>query len=505
MTQIIEFDGTKHYFPDDASRDEIAHALMGFDKGKEAPPTDWSPSSIAKNAVAPITDIPQEYSKEVNQSVDQMRQGVNEFGAHPLKGATDVGLGAAGYLSSPLSAPIHSLVGKPVENVTGSPMAGSFADLAASLALPMPKGIPRLGKSADAAAPSTEELHAAAVKGFESPEVSQLAVKPSALKGFSSSALQQLTDMGLDENVAPKTWAILRKLDNPAANSVVTGKNLKSLRQNLGEAAGSSDDSERKAATEAIDNLDKFVPQIPQASILRGDPTKVAKIWNEARGNYAAAKRSERIHEALDKAELQAGSAHSGQNIDNATRQKIKAILTNPKARRGYSKEELAQMRRVVMGTFTGDKARFIANLAGKGGGLGAFVAGAEGARLGYQAGGEVGAIVGAATPAIGYAFGKISNAITSGEIKKLDELIRSRSPLAAQIRGPMTDWGKAAIAYQGSSTPKNIARLLITSRNLANNLKDAGITTNVENLIAGLQGPAPTEANPDRKGDKQR
>src|SRR6185437_7641069 len=103
-------------------------------------------------------------------------------------------------------------------------------------------------------------------------------------------------------------------------------------------------------------------------------PAKVSSIWSDARGNYAAALRSERLSTAVEKAELQAGGANSGQNIDNATRQQIKSILNSPKSRRGYSGEELRQMQRIVQGTFAGDAARYIGNLLGGGGGLGTVV-----------------------------------------------------------------------------------------------------------------------------------
>jgi hypothetical protein len=426
-------------------------------------------------------------------------------------------LGGLEYATAPINAPLHTIVGKPIaENIeaAGVPrpyaeLAGNIAEAGATMALPVPKGIPRFGaagKIAEAAVPTVEELKAAATKGFKSPEVEQLVVKPSALQGWAQQLKTQLTDIGADDVNANKVWQVLDKLDKAPADSFVTGKNLKSLRESFAglatpEPAMAAKTRNPLAATMVIHSLDDFVGAIPKGDILRGDPAKVAAIWNEARGNYAAAMRSEKIGGAVENAELQAGSAHSGQNIDNATRQQIKAILKNPKARRGYSDEELAQMRRIVVGAFTGDAARYVANLAGKGGGLGAVAAASAGAYSGGQVGGPIGAIIGGATPIIGYAFGKLSNAITAKEVAKLDTLIRSRSPLGAQLKGPLQDWSKAAVALEGSPTPRNMAKVMLASTNLANNLKDAGIAVAAEDIIQSIQGPTPAEA---KKGDKE-
>lgn len=464
--------------------------------------------SFLRQATKPITDIPAEYTGMVDDAVNRMGRGVGEIAkGDVIKGAANTGVGALDYLTAPINAPIHSIVGKPIENVTGSKEAGNLADLAASVLLPVPKGIPRLGgaaATAEKAAPTVHELDAAAKAGFQNPAVTELSLKPSAMKTWADGVRTSLTDAGIDENLAPKTWSVLKGLDSAPGNAIVTGKNLQSLRRVLGRAAGLPDATERSAAQRGINALDNFIAGgIPQDAILRGDPAKAAAAWNDARGNYAAARRSEKVSDAVENAELQAGSAHSGQNIDNATRQKIKAILANPKARRGYSGDELRQMKRVVMGTFTGDAARFVSNIFGKGGGLGALAASATGAATGAKLYGLQGAALGAAAPVIGFGFAELSNAITAREIGKLQTLIRSRSPLAQQMKGPLESWGKTVQAFEKSRTPQNVARLVLASRNLANNLKDAGIVTSTESLIGSLQGPTPTEASPEAKGDK--
>ena len=502
MTQIIDYDGVQHKFPDDFTREDIKKAL-------ESLPADFSarfpqqqqqtekPGALAK-MVEPITSIPSTYNEMVKEAVSRMGRGVEQIGqGDVLSGVGNTALGAANYVTAPINAPIHTIVGKPLEENFGVPSQAS--DLVASMVLPIPKGLPRFGKAggvAEKAVPSVEQLKSAAEAGFKSPEVAALEIKPQALQVWSDGLRAKLTEDGLDENTAPKTWAIIRGLDKSPEGATVTGKNLQSLRRTFGRAAGTADASERKAAGDAIKSLDSFVVGIPQNAVVSGDPAKVGQIWNDARGNYAAAKRSEQIDAAIEDAELQAGSAHSGQNIDNATRQRIKAILRNPKARRGYSGEELRQMKRVVMGTYPGDAARFVGNLLGGGGGLGMTATAAMGTGIaGAAARGPIGAMVGAAMPVAGYAFKKLGNALTARQVNDLQTLIRSRSPLADQMRGPIEDWSKAAVTLEASPTPRNIARVLVASRNLSNNLKDAGITLSADDLIRSIQGPVSTPA----------
>lgn len=493
MTKTIELDGVKHEFPDDFSNEEIKAALTSHEPAKPSA----GPMDYVSKAIEPITSYPATYSKMNQEARDQMSQGAQQL-SHPggamdiARGLGNLALGGIGYVGSPVNAAIDTVAGKPIEENTGLP--AKYTDFAVSMALPVPKSIPRIGGAAAKTAekaPSVEQLDAAAKAGFQHPEVATLSIRPKALQTWSDVLKSKLTDSGFDENIAPKTWAILKRVENAPPGSAVTGKNLQSLRQTFQRAAGTADSQEVAAATRAIESLDKFVEGgVNPDMLLRGDPSLVASIWSNARGNYAAARRSERITGAVERAELNASSAGSGANIDNATRQQLKSILKNQKARRGFSGEELRTMQQIVKGSYTGDAARAIGNMLGGGGGLGTITAAAAGAGAGAATHGPIGGVIGAALPVVGFVAKKIGNAITSANVEKLDELVRSRSPLATQMIKPMIKFNEAADAYQVSKAPRNLARLTLASRNLATNLKDAGITTTAENLMQSLQGP---------------
>ena len=191
----------------------------------------------------------------------------------------------------------------------------------------MVSGAPTLRASTSAAAPTIEALQDASKAAYASPEIAALEVKASALENFGTKARVDLNELGIDDNLAPKTFGVLGKTEGAPEGAVVTGKNIDSLRRTLSTAAGSNDPTERKAASQAIKAVDEFLSSLPKEEVLLGNPQDVSKVVEGARGNYAAAARSQKIVDALKTAEDNAGKANSGQNIDNATRAQIHAIV----------------------------------------------------------------------------------------------------------------------------------------------------------------------------------
>jgi hypothetical protein len=341
----------------------------------------------------------------------------------------------------------------------------------------------RLGSKVNA--PSADALYDAADAAYDHPAIKDLAIKPSAVKNWKDTLLA--TNDVVDEDLSPKTFNLLKRLDNSPSNSVFDGKNFQSLRRKLGQAAGSPDPTERKAARDSIESLDDFLGGVPKADVLRGDPGKVSAALSDARGNYAAAKRNDQISGKLEAADLQAGSANSGMNVDNATRQRMKDILKSDKAKRGYSTDELAQMRKIVVGTPVQNITRHVSSLLGGGGGLGSLAAGGAGALAGGAAGhAELGAVLAGSA---GYGLKRLSAAMTQADVKRLQETVRSRSPLGQQMQSSLGKFGKAATMLKGSPSAKNIARFMLASKNLSTNLSDAGISLPPESIAGTADG----------------
>jgi len=134
----------------------------------------------------------------------------------------------------------------------------------------------------------------------------------------------------------------------------------------------------------------------------------------------------------VDLANLNAGTAGSGANIDNAMRQAIKQLArpqnnTNiPVAKKlGFNEQEVAAIKQAATGTAIGNTARYLGKYAPTG-----IVSAAGGAGLGHLVGGPIGAAI----PVVGYMAKKIGDLSTSRAVSALDSLVRSRSPLAMQV-----------------------------------------------------------------------
>jgi hypothetical protein len=353
---------------------------------------------------------------------------------------------------------------------------GEAANPANAVAGPLARGVSALRKG-EVAAPTIDELKDAAQAGYEHPDVHELEFKPQAIADWKQDHL-----VGLDEDfgseLAPKTYGVLAKLDNPAAGATMTGRGVDALRRRLGKVAGGADRTDAEAARQTISALDDFVGNIGPQHIVKGDPEKVANALGEARGNYAAAKRSEALQEAADRALLQASSANSGANQGNALRQQIKSILTNPNRRRGFSKDELAQMTKFVRGNKLANITRAAGNMLGGGGGLGSTVSASAGA----AAAGTAGAVA----PVVGYALKKLSDRLGGADFTKLQEMVQSRSPLGEQVGSSLKKWAKAQRDANTRSTAKNVSALILASRNLSRNLADAGIEASMETIVGG-------------------
>lgn len=300
------------------------------------------------------------------------------------------------------------------------------------------------------AVPTAEELKAAAKAGYKAVKDTGAEYPGAAIGSLADDVQRALEADGLIAELSPQTFAVLNKLRSPPEGSSVTVSNLDAARKALGRIGGNfQNPTEQEAARRVVQRLDEFISSGGQAGPVAGTPAasgglpapwgprpteEAARHLTEARGNTAAFKRSERITGAEERAELNAAVANSGQNLDNAIRQRLRDILVRPKEARGFNSEELAFLEQIARGSRIGNALRFTGNLMGGGGGLGAVVSGGvAGAAGGAMGLGPLGILAGAAVPATGLAAKKAGNALTVRGVNQLDEMVRKRSPLYEQ------------------------------------------------------------------------
>jgi hypothetical protein len=333
-----------------------------------------------------------------------------------------------------------------------------------------PRGVSPIGpRTVPGPVPTAAELKAAGSAGFEQARNLGVEIKPQSVQDFATRVKADLDSrLGIDENLAPKTHGILSKVEEPPApGAVATVDNLQSLRRKLGNAASSPDKTERLAASSAKSALDDYLANLPSADVISGNPQTAAAILKEANANYAAAERSNAINAKLVRAELRAAAANSGQNVANTIRQRMADILINPNLQRGYTAAELAQIERIVRGTNIGNTARYAKNIFGGGGGLGTLATGA----VGTVAAGPAG--IALAAPGV---LGRvIADASTMQQVRILDQMLRSRAPLAQ---------ARTAVPLRGPSLPLSLLQGSMLS------------SVAPRALLPGIAGPVPAYAD---------
>jgi hypothetical protein len=407
---------------------------------------------------------------------------------------TGEGLGAvAGLIGSPVTGAARSLIGHPYSALTGIPYEQAKSDVDTAMMGLAPKGFRANGPvptspAPPIAAPSVKQLKQAAGAGYDTAKSQGLELSPQSIRNTTTGLMSKLNEDGIDEILAPKTFGVLGKLTDIPDDGVFTVNNYRTVQRKLGNVAKSPDQTERLAASRANEALGNFFENIPLGSIIRGTPeqaTEISGIIKEANKNYAAAKRSEMVQGKIDLAELNASTANSGQNLDNAIRQQVKTILRNPKLQRGFSTDEIDQMNQIAKGTAPGNVLRAVGNMLGGGGGMHSFIAGGTG----VIAAGPMGAVV----PAAGWMVKKLGNALTARQAEALGEMVRSRAPLAKSMQAA-SDNLRALQANPGN--PARFSVFANSVGNLSNWLNNAGINMPPGSIFRALQSPGTSQAD---------
>src|SRR5258708_40008770 len=90
-------------------------------------PAQAQPKSMLEQAATPIMSYPETYGQLNREAREQIGHGVSQLTGDEsstwerAKGAGNVALGTMGYAASPINAALRTVVGRPLENVTGVP------------------------------------------------------------------------------------------------------------------------------------------------------------------------------------------------------------------------------------------------------------------------------------------------------------------------------------------------------------------------------------------------
>lgn len=291
--------------------------------------------------------------------------------------------------------------------------------------------------------PTTTQLSDAAGAGFNAARSMDVRIDPRARQTLAAMLERQYQNKGILPENADIAYKTLGRLQTPADEGAFTTiADLHNIRQAFGNAAGNiSSPKDPLAGVLGKQLVDKYLEALPQQSVMAGPATAARDQLKAAIGNEAAAQRSNQITGELNKAytgvaerpDLAAGSSGVGQNVGNSTRQQVKSIVTDPDRVKGWTPAEIEQGAGIVRGTRPMNAARFFGNaLGGSNAGLAALY-GMSGAGAGIGSGNPLAAAL-AAAPIVGYGLKQAEHALTRREVNKLDEALRSRSPLAGSM-----------------------------------------------------------------------
>jgi hypothetical protein len=290
-----------------------------------------------------------------------------------------------------------------------------------------------LARQATKAIPAGEDLLQAGSRGFQAVNNSDAVINPSSIQALAGDIRKGLLSEGYHPTLGAQSgiFKTIDRLEELGGQAGVTPRDLEVIRKNLVAEKTNLDRSTASAARKATDDFMSRYAGMGEGDLLSGaNPFPTLK---DAVGNWAAGKRSAAVTGKRDLAELNAGTAGSGANEDNALRQAMKQLArpknnTNtPVAKTlGFNDQEVAAIKDAAMGTTVGNTARWLGKAAPTG-----IVSGAGAAGIGGFAAGPIGAV---ALPAAGYIAKKIGDLSTKKQVAALDSLVRSNSPLARQV-----------------------------------------------------------------------
>lgn len=291
--------------------------------------------------------------------------------------------------------------------------------------------IPALGRPR---VPSAEALEAAGVAGYKASRDAGVEVAAAPVADWARKSIRSLEHDERIAAAAPETHKILNQLAEPPEGAFHTVQTLGGVQRALKEIAGKTNDNRRPtvdagAATKALAELDSFLAKLPEEAVLAGPAAKTFGARKEADANYAAAQRSNDLTGRVERAEIRAGAANSGQNVDNTIRQRLADILTQKGKDRGYTPEELEAIAGTVQGGALGNTLRNVGGAIGGNGGWAASLPAMAGVGGALATGNPAVAAL-SLLPVAGMAMKQGAAGITKRKAAALDEATRARSPL---------------------------------------------------------------------------
>ena len=280
------------------------------------------------------------------------------------------------------------------------------------------------------AIPTSQELRTAASNAYRASEDAGVVLTPDATSRLDQAVRAHMADFGYDPSLQPGGAAVLNALDRTAGENA-TLKGIDGIRRVAGQMGNPMYPSAGALGSGVKGVVDDFTNNLRPGDVLMGDQQGGVNALNQARQLYQRSSKDADLSDALDTANLRAGSTGSGGNINNATRQAARGVL---QSRNDWTPDEEAALRGVITGTPVGNALRQVGKLSPESGGL-MMSMDTLFPMAGHAANGFGGAMAGAGVPLAGFIAKRAADGMTDRAVSNLGDLIRSGGDATA-LRG---------------------------------------------------------------------
>lgn len=197
------------------------------------------------------------------------------------------------------------------------------------------------------AAPSIDELQAAKNAAYKAAEETGVVVSRDAMNRLKVDLVNTLKKEGLDKDLHPAATAALKRITDTKGQPTLS--ELETLRKIANDARTSNNPADARLGSKIIERIDDFEETLGPQDVISGNAS-AATAFKEARSLNQRLAKAKTIQKLFDDAELAVGANYTAAGMDTALRQQFRALAKNDRKLRGFTPEEKAAIRKVVMG-----------------------------------------------------------------------------------------------------------------------------------------------------------
>lgn len=238
------------------------------------------------------------------------------------------------------------------------------------------RATPRHVPGGGSEAPSVDDIKALKDEAYKVAD--EIGVKYSAdgYQDMVAGIENKLANLNLDPVLHPRTFRTLKNIQDRVGKDM-TLQELDNIRKftrrdviNSGQAGSNpgANDAEKMLGSVIIDEIDSFIQK--GTNTVAGNGPEGANAILRARSLNSTYRKAQALEDANESATLRAASTGSGGNYENALRQELRKIYSNPKRLAGFDEAERAAMRKVIEGGPVQNALRLYGKLSPQGNGL---------------------------------------------------------------------------------------------------------------------------------------